>query len=302
MRTVIPLLLVVALSLSVSAGHAREPRLLYVQPSALLQVVGGLRRAPGRLHRDFAYLALEAMAQAYEQELGAAVQGAPRENGLARWRQATATQLRELDQARAWLSLASEVSVGVDRQGQIMLLIDGRPVLLSWPRPKDQDRREAELVQRFCAFHRCDEVQERGSARMIQQADDVSGAWSFSQDRRPGWESESGVRCEYPDLRDREARESQCRRLATELETLARVLAEVRREGGDIQWQALRVEMEPGSGPQRVIVNAQEDYVLLPLHALAHEPVDWRAAGRWLERRTRGQRTSTETVLPALRQ
>ncbi|MFW5454617.1 hypothetical protein [Thioalkalivibrio sulfidiphilus] len=301
MRTFLSLILLITLGHGVLPAHADAPRQLYVQPSALLQVVETLKEAPVQSHMAFASLTLEAMVQAYEEELGesglARGADAARDRRLDRWRQATALQLRELDQAWQWLNVAEEVRVRADRQGQVMLLLDGRPVLVSWPRMRDQARREAELLQRFCADHPCGETRAQGTARAVQGTDWVNGAWSFSQDRRPGWESETGVRCEYPDLRDREAREAQCRALALELDTLARVLAQVQREGGRIEWQTIRVHEEPGGG-QRVTVNAREDFLLLPLEAVSRHSLDWRATQRWLERRVRGVH-SAETVLPA---
>jgi len=285
-----------------SSQNATELRQLYVQPSALVQVVESLREAPAQAHMDFVSLTLEVMVQAYEQELDESGQGrgtdAGRARRLGRWQQATAIQLQELNQARQWLAVAQQVRVRADRQGQVMLLIDGRPVLVTWPRMRDQHVQEARLLDRFCALHTCGETHARGSTRTVHEGDAVKGAWSFSQDRGPAWESASGVRCEFPDLRERPAREARCRSVAAQLESLAQVLAQVRREGGRIQWQVIRVQDEPGGTQQRVMVNDQGDYLLLPLGVLSSPAVDWHAAGRWLERRVAGVQSS-ETVLPA---
>jgi len=298
MRTLIPALISLFLVLWASQVCAGEPRQLYVQPSVLMQVVDSLREAPAQLHMDFAALTLEAMVQAYEDELETSGQGrsadAARARRLGRWQQATAIQLQELHQALQWLAVAQQVRARADRQGQVLLLLDGRPVLVSWPRMSDRHVREARLVERFCALHPCGETHAEGSARVTHEAGDVRGSWSFSQDRRPAWESESGVRCEYPDMRDRPVREARCQALTAELESLARVLAQVRREGGRIEWQTIRVHDEPGGG-QRVTVNEREDYLLLPPGLLSSRALIWPAAGRWLERRGVGERAA-ETV------
>lgn len=292
--------LVLLCCLGTSVGA--EPRQLYVQPSALVQVVRALHDEPPARHADFAALTLEALTDAYREEL---VRSAPErgrggggEPRLARWRGAMEMEVHRLQRLRLALETTSDVRVRSDRQGQVLLLVAGEPLLVSWPRVSGQADREAELVARFCAFHSCPDTDEAGAPRGVVRAASVRGAWGMSQWDGPGWVSASGVRCAFADLRDRESREARCRALAADLETLAQVLAEVRDEGGRIEWQALRVEDEPGGGPQRVSVNERGDYLLLNLGALARENVDWHAVRRWLERRVGGVQ-AVETVWTA---
>lgn len=299
MRTLISHLIALMLVAWLSAAAAAEPRQLYVQPSALVQVVEGLREAPPWAHLDLATLMLEALIEAYTEELdrSAAERGRDpaRERRLVRWRQAMEAELRQLQHFRLRLSVSEDVRVSADRQGQVLLLVDGSPLLVSWPRVRGQGLREAALVERFCALHECPAPAQEGDARGVGTPAQVRGAWSLTQVDGPGWESEGGVRCAFPDLQDRPAREARCRALAADLETLARALAQVRREGARIDWQGIRMEDEPGGGVQRVVVNEAGDYLLLPLDALSAESVEWRAVSRWLERRVGGVR-SVETV------
>lgn len=302
LRTWLLPILVLAVISWFAAPHAAEPRQLYVQPSALGQVVAGLRDAPPLAHLDFMTLMLDALIDAYAEELDRSraehARDEARARRLVRWRQAMEMELRQLRHFRFRLATAGDVRVSSDRQGQVLLLMDGSPLLVSWPRVSEQARREADLAARFCTLHPCAPLAEAGAARAVEGIGMVRGAWSMSQLDGPGWESESGVRCTFPDLRDRAAREARCRALAADLESLADVLAQVIREGARIDWRALRVEDEPGGGPQRVTVNEHGDFVLLNLSALSVETLDWYAAGRWLERRA-GNRRSVETVLSA---
>lgn len=286
----------------VAAAGAEEPRQLYVQPSVLGQVVAGLRDAPPLAHLDFMTMMLDALIDAYSEELDRSraeqARDEARAHRLARWRQAMEMELRQLRHFRFRLAAAGDVRVSSDRQGQVLLLMDGSPLLVSWPRVGEQARREADLAARFCTLHPCAPLAEAGAARAVEGVRTVRGAWSMSQLDGPGWESESGVRCTFPDLRDRAARETRCRALAADLESLADVLAQVIREGARIDWRVLRVDDEPGGGPQRVSVNERGDFVLLSLSALSVETLDWYAVRRWLERRT-GNLRSVETVLSA---
>jgi hypothetical protein len=294
-------LLAVMISWS-AASPATEPRQLYVQPSVMAQMVEGLREAGSSARADFAALVVEGLIEVYTDELERSglerARDAGRERRLVRWRQAMEMELVRLHRFRQVLVTTEDVVVEVDRQGQVLLMVDGSPLLVSWPRVAGQTAREMELVQRYCTLHACPALGEAGASRGIAPTAGVSGAWSMSQMHGPGWESEGGVRCAFRDLRDRASREARCRALAADLEALSGVLTQVVRDGGRIEWRNLRVEDEPGDGMQRVIVNERGDYLLLPLWALSVEPVNWQATLRWLERSTNGVR-SPETVLSA---
>jgi hypothetical protein len=283
-----------------AASPATEPRQLYVQPPVMVQVAEGLRDVASSARADYAALVVEALIEVYAEELEHSglerARDAGRERRLVRWRQAMEMELARLHRFRRALVTTEDVLVEVDRQGQVLLMVEGSPLLVSWPRVAGQAAREMELVQRYCALHACPALGEAGAARGIARAADVGGAWSISQMHGPGWESEGGVRCVFADLRDRASREDRCRALAADLETLSAVLERVVHDGGRVEWRKLRMEDEPGDGMQRVIVNERGDYLLLPLRALSVEPVNWRATLRWLERRATGVR-SPETVL-----
>jgi hypothetical protein len=286
------------LCLGVSAV-ADVGRQLYVQPSVMAQVAQELSGAAPSVHADFAAVVLEALAEAYDDELAQASTAtgpdAGRAQRLARWRRAMELELARLARFRIALADTGEAVVSVDRQGQVLLMVEGSPLLVSWPRVAGQAEREADLVRRFCTLHTCPQADEAGAPRRVARVE-VRGAWSVTQMEGPGWESEGGVRCVFPDFQEREAREARCRGLAADLETLAQVLGRVRRDGARIEWRALVVSDEPGGGMQRVVVNGNGDYLLLPLDALSAKAVDWYAVRRWLERRVAGVH-AVETVL-----
>ncbi|WP_018232748.1 hypothetical protein [Thioalkalivibrio thiocyanodenitrificans] len=300
MRAWISGALLAVLTVWSAASAATEPRQLYVQPPVMAQVAEGLTEASSSARADFAGLVVEALIEVYAEELEHSglerARGAGRERRLVRWRQAMEMELARLHRFRQALVTTGDVLVEVDRQGQVLLMVGGSPLLVSWPRVAGQADREMDLVQRYCTLHACPALGEAGASRGIARAGDVGGAWSMSQMHGPGWESEGGVRCAFADLRDRASREERCRALAADLESLSGVLAQVVREGGRIEWRMLRVEDDPGDGMQRLIVNERGDYLRLPLRALSVEPVNWPAALRWLERRATGVR-SAETVL-----
>nr|WP_296751431.1 hypothetical protein [Thioalkalivibrio sp.] len=281
-----------------------ESRRLYVQPSPLAGVVAGFAEAPAAARFDFARLLIDALVTAYESELDSSVfegrRDAADRRKLARWQQATLPLLAELRVAQAALYVASHVEVRMDRHNQILVLIDGRPLWVAWPRITAQPRLEQELAAEFCRRHDCARDGGDGSTRAALGPAGVQGHWQLSQRHPPAWETADGLRCEFADLAERGAKEATCRAIVADLHALALVLREASRGGERVQWERLSLQADTGAGPQRVTVNERGDYVQASVPALAAHPVDWTAAGRWLQARAQG-RPMTATVLPATR-
>jgi hypothetical protein len=281
-----------------------EPRRLYVQPSPLAGVVADLGEAPAAARFAFAQLLIDALAAAYESELDPSTfegrRDAADRRKLARWQQATFPLLAELRIAQAALYVASSVEVRMDRHNQILVLIDGRPLWVAWPRITAQPRLERELAADFCRHHDCPRDREEGSGRAALEPVGVQGHWALSQRHPPAWETAAGLRCEFADLVDRGAKEATCRAIVADLHALAAVLREASRGGERVQWERLSLEADTGAGQQRVTVNERGDYVEASVPALAANPLDWHAAGRWLQARVQGRPTAA-TVLPATR-
>ncbi|TVP92736.1 MAG: hypothetical protein EA347_01435 [Thioalkalivibrio sp.] len=261
-------------------------------------MITGMGGASERARLDLAILIVEALVSAYESELDEALRELTRNAGdrrrLGRWQQSVAPVLSELRVARAALYAAREVDLHTDRHGQVLLLIDGRPLWVAWPRVAGQNRLEREVVAEFCRRHACPSAE---SADATQPAA-VQGGWVLSQGRPPGWETVDGLRCEFPDLSSRGEREATCRALATDLYALAAALREAARRGGRIEWRHLALDTGPAQARQRVVVTEGGDYLSVAVPALAGNPVDWTEVRRWLRARTEG-RSVTATVLRA---
>ena len=296
--------LLVVLPAMVAMATEGESRRLYAQPSPLAAVVAGLADSSAAARFDFALMLVDALVAAYESELDpSAFEGrrdAADRRKLGRWRQATLPLLAELRLAQAALYVASSVEVRMDSHNQILLLIDGHPLWVAWPRITAHSRLERELAAEFCRRHDCAWNSENGPARAALQPSGVGGQWVLSQQRPPAWESADGLRCEFADLADRAAKETTCRALTVDLHALVAVLREASRGGAGVQWEHLSLQADAAVGLHRVTVNGRGDYVQVSVPALAENAVDWAAAGRWLQARIQGQPVAV-TVLRATR-
>lgn len=288
---------VLAFSLA-TAGEVQDaaPRQLYTEPSPLARVIAGADGASEVARLDLAVLIVEALVSAYESELDEALREEARDAAdrrkLGRWQRSVAPVLSELRVARAALYGAREVELHADRHGRVLLLIDGRPSWIAWPRVTLQNRLEKEIAAEFCRRHGC----PAAGTEAARQPESVQGGWVLSQGRPPGWEGVDGVRCEFPDLSSRAEREATCKALATDLYTLAAALQEAARRGQRIEWPHLALDAGPAGLRQRVVVTERGDYISVAVPELAGNPVDWAEVRRWLQARSEG-RSVVATVL-----
>ena len=297
----------VLLAAGLLAGTAASsPRVLHVQPSPLEALVPGLNEGPAEARFDFAVLVLDALIAEHQAELERARLERPRnpasQQKLMRWGAAASAFLHDLRMAQAALYAAREVEVHRDVYGPLVLQIDGSPTWLAWPRVETQWALERDLAEAFCRRHACP-VPDATASRPVTAAGLAGGrtdggSWSLMQGRWPAWESADGVRCEFVDLSDRVSKAVLCQRLTTELRSLVPMLQEAALAVRDIHWEQLGIASEPSSPQHRLRVNDRGDYLRAALPALASEPVDWSAAGQWLNARLQG-RPARATVLPA---
>jgi hypothetical protein len=303
-----------AFALAILAGAApADPlgRELYVEPSPLHALIDALPRMPIEARLDLAGIIIEGLAAAYETELDQALLDLDRrgvgQRELTRWYQATAPILAELRAWQAALYMAQDVRVHIERHNQLLLLIDGRPLWIAWPRASAQAGLERQLAAEFCSRHACPGVEagdergmEHGEDAMVQAADKPSlqGTWTLSQLRPPTWESSEGVNCEFADYSAIGAKEKLCRDLVADLQVLAAALREAVRRGERIEWRQLGIRAGPVGAQHRITVNQAGDYVAVYVPALAGREVDWPEAQRWLEARMDGRSVSA-TVLRA---
>lgn len=280
------------------------PRQLYAEPSPLARVIAGLEEVSQETRRELAILIVEALVAAYESELDRALSERMRDvagqRKLSRWHQAAAPVLSELRMTQAALYIAREVQLHTDRHGQTLLLIDGRPLWVAWPRVTVQSRLEREVAAAFCQRHDCPAGGADGPGQGPAHASAVRGSWVLSQGRPPGWETAEGLRCEFPDLSSRAARETICRELAVDLYALGAALQAAARRGERIEWAHLALQHDVAGDRHRVVVTEGGDFIAVAVPALAANPVDWVEARRWLRARVQGQ-TVVATILRATR-
>lgn len=281
--------------LPVCAGADSPGRQLDADSSPLATLVDSLPEMSELARLELAGLIVERVLEAYEQELEAVrlefERGGSDPARLARWYRATTPILAELRSAEAEIPMAEALDIRADRQGQVLLLVDGRALWVSWPRPSAQARLERALVETFCTRHPCPGRADPETEMPVLAipVETLTGQWTLLQNQPPTWTSAAGVRCEFADMARRPDKEALCRSLVAELDLLASVLRRAQRRGEPLEWSAVTLGHELPGGEQALVVNSAGDFLTVVAPLLAAEPIDWPEARRWLEARVDGR-------------
>jgi hypothetical protein len=274
------LLLIIAVPLCASTSPpAAAGGRIHVQPPQLALLARHLQQLDATARWEFASITLEVLQAVYRRELQAAAQERAGRTGqrakLARWRRATGELVAELQAARQRLDGGAPFSVYADPQHQVLIVVDGRPILVSGPRLETEQAIERQVIARFCAFNDCSVLAAEALARP-EPAASGAGVWVLAANAPPTFEVEGVLRCEFQDLGQRRRKGEACRRVADESLQLAEAMQAAQRQGYRIDWDWLATSPPSPAVPGQVVVNRDGAYLALPSGTLARlHPADW---------------------------
>ncbi|MGE0387939.1 MAG: hypothetical protein AB7Q97_24705 [Gammaproteobacteria bacterium] len=310
-----------ALCLPAAAGARQDisrtladPRAMVPPPASRLATLARHVAAAEPADRaSFAVVALEELAQSYEEEAQAAhpdgERDAKAEAALLRWRAGTGAYARELRTLVAGIDDGADVAIFVDPSSAIRLSIGERQVILSSPRLLDPEPFEDRIRERFCELADCQAIADndagmnagtgpRAGSPAAGMGDESAGpytdgaadppgvgaVWSFGDRHGPVLQTSAGIQFEFRSNDDLLRKRHLCLTLVAELQTLAQNLHYHRARGIVIDWKVLRLVPDPPSGRQRVLLNGlgQSLVLDLPLLQQAHQALEmvkpWLAA------------------------
>lgn len=268
-----------------AAGDIERPGgRIQVQPPRLALLAGHLARLGEAASWDFASITLDALQQAYREELDDAARERPstpeRRAKLARWQRATAELAAQIRAARLRLLDGARFSVYADPQHQVLIVIDGRPIAVSGPRPAADRLIEDRVIAQFCAFNDCSPL--KAVEAPTPRVDVATGTWILGQNVPPTFEVYRVMRCEFDAIAQRDRKAQACRQAADEAIELASALQRAQRQGYRIDWDWLSGR-PPSSTAGQLVVNGDGAYLDLPGAMLPRlDPDDWRNLVSWL--------------------
>jgi hypothetical protein len=253
---------------------AREPDAASLTPAYQLDALAmSLADAPDTLRADLAYIAIDELAAAYASEADRARNEAgnqPGKRDLRRWANAVEDLALELSALAETVSGATPVQLGISPESSIYLIVDGKPVVVNGPRPREQAALEQRVVRRFCKLNPCDQLIDTDLVSQSSPAAPITAPhWSFSEEKGPICGTVDGLAFQFRSIENLRQKRQTCARVVAELYLLTTEIARHKAGGTHVEWNGLVIHGVPGEAQQLVQLNSDGDTLQLPLPSLA---------------------------------
>lgn len=261
------------------------------QANPLIDFAGNLNEAEPKALADFAWIALDEMYTAYEQEtieLNAEQKGMPMTHPKARWMLATRAYAQRLRTLADAISTETPVEIRVDAPGMLLIYVGGQVVEVSGPRIAEPNYMGQRIIDRYCEIHACDFL---AAAEPTEKtlSHDVKTVWSFADGRGPVCVTSNGLEFQFRDLRHLGHKRSACVQVAVQLRDLSQALRRAADTGVAIDWRAIEVISTGAGRPEQVVLNRKGDYLLLSVPSLATSRALQQISLAWVRARARGE-------------
>lgn len=257
-------------------------------------LAAGLKDAPQALRAEFASAVLTEMILDYRQEAERAraeVRRHAADRELLRWSRAVEGLVADLQRLADSITPETPVFVSAHYEDAVYLVVDGSPVLLTGPRSSENASLEERVVQRFCSRNACaDLVEEDMLARPGPAETGEPPLWRFGDAAGPACATGDGLELQFQDTSGLAGKREACSMLVAELNALAAAVKLKISTGTRIDWNRVAVRPSTGAGVQTVVLNAEGDFVLLPVPNLERSQELFRLVLPWLAAKVAGQR------------
>lgn len=257
-----------------------------LEPPRLAQLARSVLREDASQQWEFSSVVLDALLHMYSIELRAAKNDraeTPRQKRkLARWQKATGSLMEQIESLRTRLSQGSPFTLYVDGQNQILLVVDGETISISGPHPDAERELERYTLSQFCAYHDCSFLKQDAQLAIAWETPD-GGNWVFRQHRRPAYEVNNLVRCEFETLLDRLKKAQTCYGAAADLEHLIAALQKTQASGYSIDWNLLANQTVAADTNSNVQIDRSGNSVQVAMPTLSRiSQIDWQNLVMWL--------------------
>lgn len=275
-------------------AHRPIPGTIPAHPASQInRLATALADAPSELRADFAMAAITEMVAGYNEEALRArreARGRAGSRDLGRWSLAVDAYAAKLTMIADGVHADTPIGITIGADNIIILDIDGRPVLLSSPRVREQSAFEERVLERFCYQHPCEELIAGYQPPQVAEATrDPEIVWTFSQQAGPTCSTSDGLEFQFLTMENIGPKRVACTRVVQELNNLAETLAWHIANGERIDWNRLAVHASPDASEDQVELAAGGNTLRLPLPALAATPRLFELVRPWLAAKASGQ-------------
>jgi hypothetical protein len=258
----------------------------------LNQLATSIADEPAPLRSDLARIALTELAAVYADEAARARQDMRRRaqlRELSTWVAAVEALAAEHASLADSLTPGTPVQIIIGTGHNLHLIVDGRPVVVSNPRMREQTAFAQRIITHFCALNRCDDLLDAPDIVVTPPA--VSGSaipqWRFSQDTGPVCSTADGLEFQFINADNLGQKREVCARIVAEMDMLAAAITREIAGGVRMDWSRLAIHPVTG-GDEQVNLNSEGDHLRLPLPALAARTELFTSLRPWLAAKVEG--------------
>lgn len=246
---------------------------------------------PEPLRSDLAYVAISELANAYAREAQRARQeyrNRPADADLRSWAGAVESMATELSALAKNITAMTSIDVGISPENSIYLIVEGKPVVVSGPKPNEQKALEQRIIEGFCRLNWCDALLENSSEELQQDDTKATPLWRFGEKAGPVCATHDGLEFQFRNTDHLREKREACARIVAELNMIAAAISKRLDSGTRVDWNAVTVRSYARGQPQRVLLNTGGEYLPLTLPALAATPDLFSQVRPWLAAKVTG--------------
>ena len=268
--------------------HSNAPRSF----SEFNRLAMAVSDAPTPVRVGFAVAAVSEMAIAHRNEADRARQDA--RNNIAgrsplRWALAVDAYAAELTAVVNSVTSDTPIEIEIGPADSVALNIDGKPVMVSFPKTRQQAVFEQRIIERFCNIYRCEDlIAEHHRSELSPRSKKAAPLWSFSEQAGPVCATDDGLEFQFQDTVNLSQKRKACGQIVAELNALAELIAKNLPGGVRIDWNRLAIRPLAGEDQQLVELDGEGGSIHMPLPALAATTQLFILVRPWLAAKVKG--------------
>ena len=260
-----PLLQIYPANMKLTKQHQHAP---------LYALANDMEARGGEDLADFVRIALYEMAALYEEEARRSGASDAGKSLAYRWTDSTMSYANDLYRTADAVNAATTIDITSDATGELLIVIDDKPYLLSSPALNKSLLLDERIIDRVCREISCDvestTIEEGANKRVIV----IDADWVIAMDSPPEYVTGNGLHFVFKNLDNRPAKQIACLKLIREMELLAGSLRDAVTRGVTVDRDQLAIQSLYGSYDYRVRLNRFGDTIYIKLPEL-HHVQDW---------------------------
>lgn len=288
--TIISLLILLVYPVISNAGEINLTR------SKLIQLAQHLQVADPELKYEFSRIALLETYYTYQDEIERAKTSIPdnpqKQKKVRYWRYATQAYLDKLDQLFFLIDSGGTLDFYISPQFKLILLVSGKPIIISGPNGGANRKIEKNVVEQFCQSYDCREYFEKPKQKtqtFVENTlnsnlyDTITGSWSVNKDMKAQFTTTNGIVFQFDSIKKRTKKELWALSIANEMVTISEQLKIVQERNQFIQWEVLSLHDLPFTdNAYKLLLNEKGDFLKVQLSLLGIKKTLFEHLKLWL--------------------